>query len=164
MGRPILKPLILISLCGMLGGCLAILPRRTDVSRDAPFVSSVGGRYRSKTELVMMSYSKKGLPYVSQPGTAGSPRLDEMTGKKVPYKFYGEWVWGVVPSGTVFEIEKIVREENYAGRMLAIHAKVLESRDQNFAGKQVDLVFLFELMQTSSMPAIAEDTLEPLGR
>jgi hypothetical protein len=153
-----LRGLAAVFLCS----ACAFSPHRFDVSGESPYSPAIGLRYALKKNAILFQNGVNGGTAAGEPGSAGLPVESELTGKATPFQYNaGMTVLGVLPAGSVIEIEKIWREESYEGTGLMIQARVAASPDGALGGKTVDVGYLFlQEGYLGVMPPPDEDFLE----
>jgi hypothetical protein len=103
------KPLFFLALFGFgLAGCKASR-KETDVSNDPRYSSVVGKEYRTKTDLILFKFHETDSEIqLAKPGVTQVPYLDEVSGKKFPLDYQGNWILGVLPMGSQFKVTRVM--------------------------------------------------------
>jgi hypothetical protein len=103
-----MKAMTAVLLGILFAGCVA--PRtETDVSNDPQYSSVVGKEYRTKGDFILFRFHKDDPEIqLAKPGANEVPYLDEVSGKKLPFEYQGNWVVGVLPAGSQFKVTRVM--------------------------------------------------------
>jgi hypothetical protein len=108
IGKVLRTVLMTAALAGVLfAGC--VTPRtETDVSNDPAYASVVGKEYRTKGDFILFKFKDDPEVQLAKPGVSEVPYLDEVKGKKFPFKYQGNTVVGVLPAGSQFKVTRVM--------------------------------------------------------
>lgn len=119
-----------VSLLGLMG-CVKV---DKDLSQDPKYSFVMRKELKTKSKLVIFQPPNEKIPAVQNFGGA-LPDRNEIK-DMFPYRYYGTFIYGVLPEGSVFKITNIRKEGTWLKSRVRYQGKLVSSKNLSLVGNE----------------------------
>lgn len=136
----------------------------TDVSSDPSFSSVVGREFKTKGDFVLFKFHKNDKEIqLDEPGVSRVPYLEEIARQKFPFEYQGNWVLGVLPTGSQFKVNRAILVQGSPSSYVLFDAEITVGK--GFEGWKIIPSWLGGGGLNPKMkPELVQDVTELIGK
>ncbi|MBL0350666.1 MAG: hypothetical protein IPP68_09895 [Elusimicrobia bacterium] len=136
----------------------------TDVSSDPTFSSVVGREFKTKGDFVLFKFRKNDKEIqLDEPGVSRVPYLEEIGRQKFPFEYQGNWILGVLPTGSQFKVNRAILVQGSPSSYVFFDAEITVGK--GFEGWQIIPSWLGGGGLNPKMkPELVQDVTEWVGK
>lgn len=132
-----MKKIFILFIFSLLAGCMTI---HKDLTNDPKFKEIISSTFQTTVDFILIQSQGSSEIMAEIFGQQGVPTREVINQNKLPFKYYGDTIYGILDQGAVFKIEKIIYMKNFETSQIYYTAEIFT--EGLFKGKKIDVSLL----------------------